>query len=176
MVAFVAAVGFLRFAVNNDADSTAADHPRAATDVSNLAVTIGDRTFTMSHGVGSIAAAPGTDTVNTVRIVGEPVWGDVDRDGQPEAALLLENDPGGTGVFYYAVVAIDGVGGYRATNTLLLGDRIAPQTVDCLDGHFVYNYRSRRPGDPMTARPSVQQNLWIRLDTVSGAISAGRES
>jgi hypothetical protein len=56
-------------------------------------------------------------------------------------------------------------------NALLLGDRIAPLTVDFLDGRFVYNYLERRPGEPMTQAPSVVTSLWIRCDRVAGVIS-----
>jgi len=71
------------------------------------------------------------------------------------------------------VLAVNGNGSYRATNPLLMGDRIAPLTVDFLDWRFVYNYLARRSGEPMTENPSVTKSLWIRFDKASGVISAG---
>ena len=87
--------------------------------------------------------------------------------------MVIENDQGNSGAFYYAVLAVNDSGCYQATNALFLGDRIAPLTVDFLDGRFVYNYFVRESGEPVTARPLVPTSLWIRFDRKSGIISAG---
>jgi hypothetical protein len=171
VIAVVALVGFIRFNSANRADVLG--DPGLSTKVTNLVVTIGDRTFRMSNGFAAQQAVPGSATQNTVRVIGEPALGDVNRDGHRDAALLIENDPGGGGRFYYAVLAVNESGSYRATNALLMGDRIEPLTVDFLDLRFVYNYFDRQPGESVTARPSVQKSLWIRFDRKSGIISAG---
>ena len=167
----VALAGFIRFNSTNRADVPG--DPGMSTGWANLVVTIGDRTFTMSNGFAAQDAVPGAGAPDTVRVIGGPALGDVNRDGHRDAALLIENNPGGSGAFYYAVLVVNNAGSYRATNALLLGDRIAPLTVDFLDGHFVYNYYERGPGEPMTANPSVQKSLWIRFDREAGVISAG---
>lgn len=172
-IALVAITGFLRFNFTNGGDVLGASDPGFPTDVSNLAVTIDGQAFAMSNGFAASEAAPDSAAQNTVRIVGDPVWGDVDRDGHLDAALLIANDPGGSGTFYYAVLAVGDSGIYSSTNALLLGDRIVPQTVNFLDGRFVYNYAARGPEEPMTARPTVQSSLWIRFNTASHVISAG---
>lgn len=172
-LALVALLGFLRFDVTGGGDAPDAGDPRSPAGVKNLVVTIDGHSFTMSDGFATRDPAPGSATQHTVRIIGEPAWGDVNRDGYPAAALLIANDPGGSGTFYYAVLAVNDSGTFRATNALLLGDRIAPQTIDFLDGRFVYNYGARGPGEPMTALPSVQKSLWIRFDKASRRISVG---
>ena len=169
-IALVAFAGFTRFNSTNRADAPV--DPGLSTGWANLVVTIGDRTFTMSNGFAAQEAIPGSATEDTVRVIGSPALGDVTRDGHRDAALLIENDSGG-GRFYYAVLAVNESGSYRATNALLLGDRIAPLTVDFLDGRFVYNYSERQPGEPLTALPSVLQSVWIRFDRPSGHISGG---
>jgi hypothetical protein len=170
-IVFVALVGFIWFNSANRADVRG--DPGLSTGWSNLVVTIEDRTFTMSNGFAARQAVPGSATQDTIRVIGEPALGDVDRDGHRDAALLIENDPGGSGRFYYAVLAVSESGSFRATNALLLGDRIAPLTVDFLDWRFVYNYLDRRSGESMTTPPSVVKSLWIRFDRASGVISAG---
>jgi hypothetical protein len=170
-IAVVALAGFIRFNSANRADVLS--DPGLSTEVTNLVVTIGDRTFRMANGFAAHQAVPGSATQDTVRVIGEPALGDVNRDGHRDAALLIANDPGGSGTFYYAALAVNEAGSYRATNALLVGDRIAPLTVDFLDGRFVYNYLDRRSGEPMTTPPSVVKSLWIRFDRASGAISAG---
>ena len=56
--------------------------------------------------------------------------GDLNGDGTPDVAFLLTQSPGGSGTFYYAVVALRTATGYTGTNAVLLGDRIAPQTAN----------------------------------------------
>lgn len=170
-IALVALAGFIRY--NSTNRSNVPVDPGLSTGWANLVVTLGDRTFTMSNGFAAQEAVPRSATQDTIRVIGRPALGDVNRDGHRDAALLIENDPGGGGAFYYAVLAVNDAGSYRATNALLLGDRIAPLTLDFLDGRFVYNYYERGPGEPMTARPTVQKSLWILFDRAAGVISAG---
>ena len=70
------------------------------------------------------------------------------------------------------MVAIDNDGVYRASNALLLGDRIEPQTVEFIGGRFDYTYAERRAGEPMVAHPSVEKTVAITVDKSTGVISA----
>lgn len=167
----VALAGFIWF--NSANQSGVRGDSGLSTGVKSLVVTIGDRTFRMSNGFAAQQSVSGSPAQNTIRVVGEPASGDVNRDGHRDAALLIENAPGGSGRFYYVVLAVNENGSYRATNALLMGDRIAPLTVDFLDGRFVYNYLGHEPGEPMTARPTVVKSLWVQFDRASGTISEG---
>jgi hypothetical protein len=144
----------------------------APAEVKNITVTLDGDTVTLNDGVAEKPAAPGSAAQNTVRIVGEPVIGDATGDGRADAALLLENDPGGSGTFYYAVLAVDDDGSYRATNAVSLGDRIAPRGVEFTDGRFVYRYLERKPGEPLAVAPSVEKRTEITVDAASNRISA----
>ena len=108
LVGAVAIAGFIRFNFTNGGDVLGDRQP--SPEIADLAITIDDQTFVMTDGVAETAAQPGSATKNIVRIVGDPVAGDADGDGDPDAALLIQNDPGGSGTFYYAVVAINEVG------------------------------------------------------------------
>jgi hypothetical protein len=144
----------------------------APAEVKNITVTLDGDTVTLNDGVAEEPAAPGSAAQNTVRIVGEPVMGDATGDGRADAALLLENDPGGSGTFYYAVLAVDDDGSYRATNAVSLGDRIAPRGVEFTGGRFVYRYLERKPGEPQAVAPSVEKRTEISVDAASNRISA----
>lgn len=149
-----------------------ARNPDRPVDIGGLTITIENQNFTMTDGVGALDAAPDSAIKNTVRIFGDPVEGDIDGDGNVDVALMIQNDPGGSGVFYYAVVAINDGGSYRASNALPLGDRVEPQSIQFRDQRFVYNYAVRKPGEAMDVRPSVERNEPGRLDPATGLISA----
>jgi hypothetical protein len=133
-------------------------------DPKNISYVVEGAVFNMKDGKAEIKYAPGSASKNILRVFGEPVYGDLDGDGDSDAALILQNQPGGSGIFYYAVLAINADGKYRATNALVLGDRIAPQTVEIRDGRAVFNYAVRKAGEPMSAQPSEGKSLWIHFD------------
>lgn len=163
LLAAAAAALIVLFIVMRSAVDQVSEHAAPAA-VKNITVTLDDQSFTLKDG----AAA-----TNTVRIVGEPTAGDVTSGSQPDAALLIESDPGGSGTFYYAVLAVNHDGTYQATNAIALGDRIIPEGVDFIDGHFVYRFLERKPGEPMAAEPTVEQRVVITLDPASNRIRPG---
>lgn len=171
-IAVIAIAGSIRSGLT-DSIGELAVVPKTSAGVMNLEVTIGDRAFRLSNGVAVRESASGAAAPDSIRVVGEPAFGDLNRDGRRDAAMLIQNDPGGRGSLYFAVLAVSEAGCYHATNALLMGDRIAPLTVDFLDGRFVYNYLARQPGEPITVRPTVQKSLWIHFDRTSNTISDG---
>ena len=48
-----------------------------------------------------VADAPDSATKIRTLIAGDMVEGDIDGDGDKDAALILVHDPGGSGTFYY---------------------------------------------------------------------------
>ncbi len=136
----------------------------------SIAYTIEGVEYLLSNGTFSAPAAPGSASVTTVTLFGEPVLGDLDADGDEDAAVLLTYSTGGSGTFYYAALARKSGDVYESTNTLLLGDRIAPQTVEIHDGRAVYNYAVRKESDFMSTPPSIGKSLWIHLDPTTGEI------
>lgn len=172
VIAAVAALALLLFVMRPLMDRQEGQPDSVA--LRNLTVSIDDQSFDLKDGVAELPAAPGSAARNTLRMVGDPVSGDVNGDGRPDAALLLRNDAGGSGTFYYAVLAVNDGGSYHATNAVALGDRIAPESVNLVDGRFVYRFLERKPGEPLSAEPTVQKSVGVSLDPASGRISAVR--
>ena len=170
IVGAVAIAGFIRFNFTSGGDVVS--DRKSSPEISDLTITIDTQEFDMSDGVAEIAPSQGSGTANTLRLIGVPVLGDSDGDGNPDAALLVQHDPGGSGTFYYAVVAINDGGSYRASNALLLGDRIEPRAVEFTDGRFVYTYAERKPGDAMSERGTVEKSVTVTVDNSTGAISS----
>lgn len=96
----------------------------------------------------------------TTMIFGEPVFGDINGDGLADAAVMLVQEPGGTGTFYYLAAAVNTGSGYQGTNALFLGDRIAPQNVSVSDGVIIANFAERGPNEPFTTRPSFGRSFY----------------
>ena len=174
LVAAIAALGLLFAAIRSTQDEQRSAQPHSSM-LQNLTITINGEKFTLSNGVAENESAPGSAGKNTVRIVGDPVAADVTGNGRTDAALLIRNDPGGSGIFYYAIFAINDTDSYRATNALPLGDRIVPQTVDATDGRVVYRFLERESGQSMADVPTLERAVSVMLDPVSGSISAAGE-
>ena len=99
----------------------------------------------------------------STKMFGVPVVGDLDGDKDSDAAVMLVDTPGGTGTFYYIAAAINTGHGYQGTNAILLGDRIAPQTMEIRDGVIIANYADRKPDEPFSADPSVGKSLYAKV-------------
>jgi hypothetical protein len=117
---------------------------------------------------------PGAASVTRTRLLGAPVYGDVDGDGDTDVVFLLLQDHGGSGSFYHVVVAYQVEGGYRGGNAVLLGDRITPQRVDILHGLIVVDFLERGPGEPMSAPPGVRRTVYLAVDDAEGLVLGGK--
>lgn len=144
---------------------------RTVLDVKNMSYTVDGENFDLVNGKAEKAYSSDSASKNTLVIFGEPVYGDLDGDGDRDAAVLLANNTGGSGTFFYAVLVINNGGiVYSATNAMSIGDRIAPQTVEIHDGRAVFNYAVRRDDEPMSTLPSIGKSVWVNYDKKSGEI------
>jgi len=143
---------------------------KIAGDVKNITYKIANQSFDMKNGRAEVSIVPGSASKNVLSLFGEPVFGDLNGDGLVDAAVLLVNTSGGSGAFYYATLAINTGDGYKATEAMYLGDRIAPQTVEIHDGRAVYNFAERKGTDPMTTPPSIGKSVWVNYDKATGHI------
>jgi hypothetical protein len=92
---------------------------------------------------------------------------DIDGDGDEDVVFLVSQDGAGTGTFFFLVGAIKEDLGYRGTEAVYIGDRIALQTTEFRDGLIVVNYVDRAPGEPFSAIPSVGKSLYLKYDSQS---------
>lgn len=126
-------------------------------DPMNASYVIEGETIFLVEGQAETQTDPGVVTKITTRYFGNEDRGDLDGDGRADLAFLLTQDGGGSGVFYYAVVVLNKADGYKTTNTVFIGDRIAPQSTEINESarELNINYAERAPGEPMTAEPTV---------------------
>lgn len=111
----------------------------------------------------AVTLADGASADGAVQYFGNEATGDLNGDGKDDVAFVLTRSSGGSGTFFYAAVALRAETGYEGTNAVLLGDRIAPQSTSVMDGIATFNYADRKPGQPMTASPSLGVSKRLRV-------------
>lgn len=125
-------------------------------DGKNVSFTVDEKEVTLVNGISETEAAPGSASKVTTTYFGNEATGDLTGDGVPDTAFMVSQSTGGSGLFYYTVVAVKTENGYKTTNAFFIGDRIAPQNMYIPGGsmELQVNYAERKQDEPMTAQPS----------------------
>ncbi|KND48151.1 MAG: hypothetical protein AB201_00960 [Parcubacteria bacterium C7867-006] len=131
----------------------------------NATYTVEGNSVKLVNGLNEIPSAPGSSSKVVTRYFGNEVSHDFDGDGRDDIAFLLTQNAGGSGTFYYLVVALNKEDGYVGGHATIIGDRIAPQTTEIdSKGFIVVNYADRKPGESFSTQPSVGKSLWFKFD------------
>lgn len=135
----------------------------------NSSYLLGKESITLVNGVFEKKAAPGSSAVNKTQVWEQPVIGDLNADGKEDAAVGLINSPGGSGTFYYLAAAIKNADtkNYQGTNAVLLGDRIQLSKISIENGIITVAYNARKPGEAMTAAPTVSVSKKFKVENGS---------
>jgi hypothetical protein len=133
----------------------------------------------LAGGLSEAEAFPGSTSRIVTRYIGNELKTDLNDDGREDVVFIVAHERGGSGTFFYVVAALNADTGYLGSDGYLLGDRIAPQTTEVSRNPrhksvVVVNYADRKPGEPMTAPPSVGKSVYLKLnpETVRWAIVA----
>lgn len=129
----------------------------------NVTVEVEGNPVSLVNGVSEVEAAPGSATKIITKYFGNEAFGDLNGDGKEDVAFLITQDGGGSGTFYYVVAAVQSETGYQGTNSILLGNRIAPQTTQIENGQIVVNYAEQTPEDSLTTQPSLAVTKRVKL-------------
>jgi hypothetical protein len=99
----------------------------------------------------------------TVSLMTAPVaYGDLNGDGQNDAAVLLVSDSGGSGTFIYLAVVESRDGAPFNAATTLLGDRGQVRSLTIDGGRLVVNLLSHAADDPACC-PTLETTRAFRL-------------
>lgn len=164
IIAAVLTIGF--FALN----SYIYDEKQAyvASDHKNAEYIINGKRVRLKDGVSDTRSGPGLDARVVTKYFGDELVVDLDGDGDQDVAFIVTQSTGGSGTFYYAVAALDTGDGFVGSNGYLLGDRIAPQSVELSRDPrhakvVIFNYADREPSEPMAAQPSVGRSVYLKI-------------
>lgn len=136
-------------------------------DARNTTYLIDNTPVTLIQGTAETEAAPGSASKIITKYFGNEARGDLNGDGFDDLAFLITRTGGGSGTFFYVVVALNTPDGYRGTNAVFLGDRISPQTSEIRGNELIVNYATRNPDEPMTTSPSVGVSKYFRIENGS---------
>lgn len=155
VVLSIIALGVVFYALDSYIKNGKQDVGESVKDYKNIQYSIDNVSVLLVDGVADTEVIPGSESRTVTRFFGNEVDGDINSDGISDTAFLLTQETGGSGTFYYLVVALKTSAGYQGSNAVFLGDRIAPQNTQIVDGIVVVNYAERKAEEPMTAEPSV---------------------
>jgi hypothetical protein len=105
-----------------------------------------------------------------VNYFGNELRTDLNHDGREDVVFIVTTSPGGSGTFFYVVEAINNDGVYKGTNAMFVGDRIAPQNINIIDGRAVANFADRKPEESFAVSPSIGKSIWVHLDVQKNEI------
>lgn len=130
---------------------------------SRISYVVDGKTISLEGARDQQLPGPGPARDSAWRYFGDTARGDLDGDGLEDLALLLVNEPGGSGTFYYVAAALMQAKGYRGTNTLFLGDRIAPHGISIKDRIITVNYAERPEAASFAEAPSVNISKYFNI-------------
>lgn len=164
MTGSAAALAIIGCSFEKTADSAVSPEEPLANGPLSATYRIEDVDIQLSNGYFERPAAPGSAAKITVAVFDAPVYGDLDRDGDSDAAVILVYQAGGSGTFYYMAATVDQAGRYYGTNAIFLGDRIIPQALAIRSETIVADYADREPGEAMAATPTFRVAAYAFLD------------
>ena len=135
----------------------------AAPDPANATFRIDKDTITLANGRSERPAAPGS-AASAITTVEQKATGDVDGDGRADTVVILVDQRGGSGSFYYVAALLNPTSGVIAPPAVMLGDRIKISGMRVDAGTVVVDYLDRAAGEPMTASPNVSQTKRFVID------------
>ncbi len=123
-------------------------------DVRNGTYTIDGTPIAVVDGVATSQIADSA-TMRKTTILEGPAFGDINGDGLKDGVVLLRDETGGSGVFYYVAGVLGQTNSQKTTNAILLGDRIRIKEIS-LDGNTIsVTILERAEGEAMTTVPTV---------------------
>lgn len=139
--------------------------PLTVDGLKNLSYTIPDQgTYPLNNGVFT----GGTFNLNLIKPI---ALGDVDQDGDQDAAVILRWDSvmGPEELIYLAVVADGPDEPIVNPNTYFLGDRVRVQSLVIKNGQIRLNILKHQPGDPQCC-PSALVSEAYQLNSGEGTL------
>lgn len=117
------------------------------------------------NGKAEIEVVPGSASKIITTVWKQPTVGNLNSDNSEDSAVVLIQQAGGSGTFYYIAANVSTKEGkYIGTNPILLGDRIDPESIKIDNGKISVSYLDRKESEPMSTKPSVEKTKTFLVD------------
>jgi len=111
-------------------------------DPANAGYYIDGILYTLVNGALEQQVDKSSDVLNKFKLLDFKAAGDINSDGTDDTAVILINDAGGSGTFYYIGILTSGPTPI-VENTSFLGDRIDVKGIEFVGGKFEVTYLDR---------------------------------
>jgi len=162
-IIIIGGIGYFAYQFTTEKPFVVPVEQNVIADEKNIAYTIDGKETTLVNGRAEEWSAPGAESKTITQYFGNEVKADFNNDGIEDIALLLTQNSGGSGTFYYVAAALGTNKGYNGINAVFLGDRIAPQTTEFKNDTIIVNYAERKLGEPFTIQPSVGVSKYLKV-------------
>lgn len=122
---------------------------------------IGGEDIILHNGISEKEIMPGSASKIVTRYFGNDLAIDLDKNGQMDSVFIVTQETGGSGIFYYVTALLNNQLGLTG---VLLGDRIAPQTINLEGDIIAVNYADRADGESFEGPPSIGKTLRLQFD------------
>lgn len=135
---------------------------QAPADASNADYYIDGIVYTLSNGILD-QQIEDSETFNKFKLLEFKAAGDINQDSVDDSAVVLINDAGGSGTFYYLGILTSGSTPI-IENTSFLGDRIEVKEIKFVDGKFEVVYLDRDVETSFDQPPTIEITGIAELD------------
>lgn len=120
----------------------------------NMDYIIDGEMFALSNGMGV-----DSQNTSTLKIIDQPVFGDLNKDGNRDAALWLKKETSNSDTLFYATIAINEGDTFKSESSVLLGENITPETIVIIDNQATYQFQTQ------TNNTTTNNQLTVGFDT-----------
>ncbi len=152
--------------VNEQEEVTERVSPDSASsniDLGNTTFTVNDKSVSLVNGSFEESVV-GSSGAFRVKLLEGSAFADVNDDNVRDAVVLLREETGGTGIFYYTAVVLADGGTGTATNSVFIGDRIRIKKITIEQGVISIDVLERNEGEAMAAEPTQSRTYRFRVD------------
>ncbi|MDQ3089783.1 MAG: hypothetical protein M3Q24_01340 [bacterium] len=130
------------------------DNTTKRPDLSNATFTFDNERVTLKNGEDNSPLSDNPNISQTTTLTDKVAYGDLNGDQKEDAVALLVQSGAGTGIFVYIGAYVSGSVRYSGSNTIFVGDRIIPQSIDIDKNIITVNYLDREEDEPLAATPT----------------------
>lgn len=160
--ALLSVVSFLLISCGSTSETTSSNtdsqaeqsSAQAPADPANAGYYIDGIVYTLVNGELEQAIEDST-TVNKFKLLDFKAVGDINKDGTDDVAVVITNDAGGSGTFYYLAIFTSGSSPV-IENTSYLGDRIVVKDITFTNNQFQVKYLDRDSEADMASDPTIE--------------------